>query len=651
MSTMQGLIGQTLGQYKIIEQIGEGGMATVFRAYQPGLDRDIALKILPPYVAQKAGFSERFTREAQAIGNLHHPNILPVYDFGQDKGYGYIAMRYIPDAATLTRLMRQPLPPQQIIQLTTQIARALAHAHQAGIIHRDIKPSNILMDKEWVLLSDFGLAKMVETASDLTGTGMGIGTPAYMSPEQAKAEAVDHRTDIYALGIIVFEMLTGQVPHKAETPLATVVKRINEPIPLPRSLNPDIPELVERVLLKALAVNPADRFDNIDDFASALKMGYESQLTLLATKTPQQVDLPLATPLEPVVEIMTPPSEPLKNDIEAKKPNVGPLDVIFMGLLGIITVLALGGTLLSFIPDSTTGESNLALLSPCLGLAFSGLSGILMIWLRDRRSGLSLAFVFGLLFWFIGINIMGWGGFAVASPGNNTFTQNFISSLALCFTPGIFLTVLGLGFYGYDYRRRKGLASPQLAQAGGSNLAKQNRLQKLSRAAEYHTHIVNLIRQKKGSNLADQLTPIPAKLNLWQTHLKQLVERLNNFETNSILQRDLQDVPLNIARLQSQLERESNLQVRHEIVEAISKHQEHKHQLDALVTLMRRTELDIDETLAAIGAIYSQLQLIGARDVDSQRAKRLSADINEQAERLGDVLSAMDDVYQSAIDL
>lgn len=264
MTNMQELIGQSLGQYKITEQIGKGGMATIFKAYQPGLNREVALKILPPYVAEKEGFTERFTREAQAIGNLHHPNILPVYDSGQDKGYGYIAMRYVPNATTLSNLMNKKLDTGQIIRITKQIADALDHAHRQGVVHRDIKPSNILMDGDWVLLSDFGLAKMVETPSELTGTGVGIGTPAYMLPEQAKGQQVDRRTDIYSLGIMLFEMLTGQVPHKAETPLATVVKRINEPLPLPRSFNPDIPPAVEHVLLKALAKEPAERYNHAE---------------------------------------------------------------------------------------------------------------------------------------------------------------------------------------------------------------------------------------------------------------------------------------------------------------------------------------------------------------------------------------------------
>ncbi|MDX1522106.1 MAG: protein kinase, partial [Anaerolineae bacterium] len=274
MDNLEGLVGQTLGQYTIIEKIGEGGMAAVFKAFQPSLNRDVALKILPPTFAKQGDFSERFDREAKAIGNLHHPNILPVYDSGQDKGYSYLAMRYVEDAGTLADLMKNQLKTERIIELIKQLAGALDHAHEQGIIHRDVKPSNVLMDNKWPLLSDFGLAKMTENAVDLTGTGVGIGTPAYMSPEQGMGKKVDHRTDVYALGIILFEMLTRIVPHRAETPIATVMKRVNEPLPMPRSLNPNIPEAVERVLLKALAANPEHRFQSCGELAEALQEAF-----------------------------------------------------------------------------------------------------------------------------------------------------------------------------------------------------------------------------------------------------------------------------------------------------------------------------------------------------------------------------------------
>ncbi len=331
MEDTAGLVGQTLGQYRIIEQIGEGGMATVFKAYQPGLNREIALKVLPPHFAKKGDFSQRFEREAQAIGNLHHQNILPVYDSGQDKGFSYLAMRYIPNARTLTDVMKNPLPTPRVIELVSQIGAALDHAHQAGIIHRDIKPSNVLMDGDWALLSDFGLAKIVEGSVELTGTGVGMGTPSYMSPEQGMGKKVDHRTDIYALGIILFEMLTGLVPHKAETPIATIMKRVNEPLPLPRSLNPKIPEAVERVLLKALAHHPPDRFASCAELTTALKAAYGGQAL---------PDMTIAHTAPQVETFVQPP--PSATGFDANKLNL-PISILGFGGIAALMVFVLVG--------------------------------------------------------------------------------------------------------------------------------------------------------------------------------------------------------------------------------------------------------------------------------------------------------------------
>lgn len=267
---MSALIGQTLASYRITSQIGKGGMATVFKAYQPSLDRYVAVKVLPPYYAeQDETFLKRFQREAKAIASLRHPNILIVMDYGEQDGTTYIVMEYV-ESGTLTDVMGQPLAPGQMANLVGQVAGALDYAHQAGVVHRDIKPSNILLPKpDWPLLTDFGLAKMIG-GSQLTQSGTIAGTPAYMSPEQGRGDSVDARSDIYSLGIVLYEMATGVVPFQAETPMAVVVKHIIDPLPMPSSKNPDLPEAIERVILKALAKEPGDRFQHAGDMAAAL---------------------------------------------------------------------------------------------------------------------------------------------------------------------------------------------------------------------------------------------------------------------------------------------------------------------------------------------------------------------------------------------
>ncbi|MBN1992961.1 MAG: protein kinase [Anaerolineae bacterium] len=645
MSTMQNLIGQTLGPYQIIEQIGEGGMATVFKAYQPALNREVALKVLPPYIAQKKGFVQRFAREAQAIGNLHHPNILPVHDFGQDKGYGYIVMRYIPNAKTLADLLKQQrLKTDQIIHLTRQIAAALDYAHSAGIIHRDIKPGNILLDGDWVLLSDFGLAKIIETPSEITGTGVGIGTPAYMSPEQAQGKKVDHHTDIYSLGIMLFEMLTGQVPHRAETPLATVMKRLTEPLPSPRSLNPAIPEGVEAVLLKALDTVPGQRFDRAKDLIEALQAAFAAEpdagpektilspgpaksqtkkptlpLTAKATRLPSKIRLPL------LIEIMV------------------------LATLGIFSLCGFGGVLMSLVPDAT-GQISLGALFGFLGVVLAGLTSMALIRLWPKSKS-SLGWpALAVPLWYAGVIILGWGIPAALNPGETDPAQNLGWATVFFFGPGGFLALLGATLYGYGYRRGRA-ARQALFQGEEATEKALARAGQLQRAADYRRHIANSLKQFRKSPLANQLAPMRVKLNQWEEHLRQLVNRLNEFELNQIIQRDLREVPNAITQLQQRLKTETDPQIQAQMAGTLTSYQEHQSQLEALSAMLRRTELEIDETLAEIGAIYSQLQLLNAKDIDRHRAGRLSEDIEEQADRLGDLLSAMDEVYDRSVGL
>ncbi len=270
---MSELIGKTIGQYQIVEQIGVGGMATIFKAFQPSMERYVAVKILPSQFADDPNFVKRFAHEAKSIAALEHPHILPVHDFGTEGKLNYMVMRYV-KGGTLSDLMGKPISPERLVQVVGNVARALDYAHSQGVVHRDIKPSNILIDKHGeVLLTDFGIAKIVESSqsTQLTAAGSILGTPAYMAPEQAQGQEVDGRTDIYSLGVVLYELLTGRPPYEAETPYAIVLKHVNDPVPPPRSVNPDIPESFERVVLKAMAKERDQRFETATQMEQALQ--------------------------------------------------------------------------------------------------------------------------------------------------------------------------------------------------------------------------------------------------------------------------------------------------------------------------------------------------------------------------------------------
>ena len=269
---MEDLTGKQLGQYKIVAPLGEGGMAAVYKAYQQSMDRFVALKILPRHFAADPEFVGRFEQEAKVIARLQHVHILPVHDYGTAEGYTYIVMPFVETGTLGDLLQGKPLPLDQILKIITQLSRALQHAHARGLVHRDVKPSNILIDEDGnSLLTDFGIAKMVEGTIQFTQTGAILGTPAYMSPEQIMGQKLDGRSDIYSLGIILYEMATGRAPYRAETPPAIFVKHLHDPLPLPSKFNQDLPESLERVILKALAKNPDDRYSTANELAAAIE--------------------------------------------------------------------------------------------------------------------------------------------------------------------------------------------------------------------------------------------------------------------------------------------------------------------------------------------------------------------------------------------
>lgn len=270
---MENLTGKQLGQYRIVAPLGEGGMASVYKAYQANMDRYVAIKILPRHYASDPNFIHRFSREAKVIAGLEHPNILPVYDFGEEEGYTFLVMRLVETGTLGDLLQGKPMDLAEADELISQIADALDYAHSKGVVHRDVKPSNVLIDSLGrCLLTDFGLAKVLLSVSLFTSSGTFLGTPKYASPEQCLGRELDQRSDVYSLGVILYEMVTGKPPFDAETPMGIVVKHIHDPLPMPRLINPHLPEPVERVILKALAKAPEDRYATAGDLAKALKV-------------------------------------------------------------------------------------------------------------------------------------------------------------------------------------------------------------------------------------------------------------------------------------------------------------------------------------------------------------------------------------------
>ncbi|MFZ5903219.1 MAG: serine/threonine protein kinase [Chloroflexota bacterium] len=273
---MSDLIGQSLGRYHILEQLGEGGMATVYKAYDTRLERDVAVKVIRSDMfgpTALARMLKRFEREAKSLARLSHLNIVKVLDYGDHEGVPYLVMEYLPGGTLKQKLGDGCMSWQESLRLLIPIAQALNYAHANKIVHRDIKPSNILITQTGEpMLSDFGIAMILEdeTTTDLTASGVGPGTPEYMAPEQGMGQT-DERADIYALGIVLYQMVTGRVPFRADTPMAILLKKSQEPLPRPRQFVPSLPMSIENLLIKMLARDPEHRYQTARDVTTAFE--------------------------------------------------------------------------------------------------------------------------------------------------------------------------------------------------------------------------------------------------------------------------------------------------------------------------------------------------------------------------------------------
>ena len=297
--------GATLGRYRIVQQLGRGGMATVYRCHDPNLDRYVAVKVLPSFHTEDPTFLGRFTQEAQTIARLNHPNILQVYDFGEDKGFTYIVSELIPGGTLQDKLTGDFMPIEDVLRYIKPLAGALDFAHANGILHRDMKPANVLLSEHnQPILADFGLARMLEASTRFTQPHQALGTPEYISPEQVMGQDSNHRADLYAMGIMLYQMVLGRTPFQADTPAATLLAHVHRELPLPTSIKPDLSPSIEITLLKALAKDPNDRFQSAGEMVQALETA--------AGATSRAAPSPLGAPAAPGPVTPLPAAAPAK---------------------------------------------------------------------------------------------------------------------------------------------------------------------------------------------------------------------------------------------------------------------------------------------------------------------------------------------------
>ncbi len=271
-------VGENVGPYRITEQLGQGGMATVFKAYHAALDRYVAIKALHPAFMEDPNFLARFQREARLVAKLEHPNIVPIYDYSEHEGRPYLVMKFIEGETLKARLARGLVSPQDTERIVDTVGLALGFAHKHGILHRDIKPSNVLLANDGeIYLADFGLARIAQSGESSLTNDMIVGTPQYISPEQALGKKeLDEGTDIYSLGVMLYELTVGQVPFSADTPFSVIHDHIYTPLPMPHEVNPSVSDEIQRVLLKALSKERPDRYKDVAALVSAFKVAWQA---------------------------------------------------------------------------------------------------------------------------------------------------------------------------------------------------------------------------------------------------------------------------------------------------------------------------------------------------------------------------------------
>lgn len=670
---------EKLGRYEILEEIGQGGFATVYRARDTQLDRLVALKELKPVLLQDTDWVKRFRREARTIARLDHPRIVTIYDVHETENRLYIVMRLVNGPSLEDILSNQGcFPWSETLEVITTIAEGLDYAHAQGIVHRDLKPANILLDPErGSMLSDFGLAKLAgESSMSITAGGGFVGTPHYIAPEVWEGQGTTQQSDIYALGCILFEILTGQKLFKGETPPAVMMAHFKSPN-LPQAWPDDVPSGIEKILNKALAKRQVDRYTTAGELAEALislvKSEQPPQTVTIIPDVPDQVephepseqaepDAP--QPAVPSAETVIPISDDASESLELSiTPGLSGKWRGFLAHLGpyviVISFLAFINLLTSSYPW---------FIWPALGwgtaLAFH-LHGILLSELKVSGKWHSFwghfgsyAIINGLLLaiylmtdpggypWFLW-PAGAWGaavalhlwGVVFGAEGRRTERMERLESRIERRVAKVQRRA-ERRVASLRQRTQQQPVAPHSAKISVVNATIQAHLDK---ARTYKEKIEALIAVTSDQNTHVRLKELSNQVNEWSQAIEDLAQHIDKFQQNSVISHDLESVPRAIEKLEAQLATETDPATKTELERTLSSRRNQLAILEQLQNTMRRAEIKIESTLSALGTIYSQILASQSTDHVADYG-RLSEEVDEEVRTLQDHLEALEEV-------